>query len=95
MNTISSTYKTFKLVPTNGRKTMNNHHVNQYVTEHGGITEEVSDLVSYTTRVASYNHTTNEMSVYSCQSNTTAIHINTFLKFYGFEKCTKQELLNY
>ena len=87
--------RTFKLTPISGSKTMNNQHVNQYEVTDNGVTEEYSDLVSYTTRVASYNHTTKEMSVYSCQSDTTARHINAFLEFYGFEKCTKKELLNY
>ena len=87
-------HRTFQLIPTNGRKTMPNHHVNQYESEHNGVIEEVSDLVSYTTRVASYNHTENYFSVYNCQSNTTAVHINTFLEFYGFDKLTKKELLN-
>jgi hypothetical protein len=88
-----SAHKKFRLTPTNGRKTMPNQHFNQYETEHGGITEEVRDLISYTTRVASYNHTQNYFSVYNCQSNTTAIHINTFLEFYGFDKLNKKELL--
>lgn len=83
--------KTFYLKPIDGRKTLNNHHVNQYECEG----EEFSDLISYTIRVASYNHTTNEMSVYTCPSNITARHINAFLDFYGFDTCTKKELQNY
>jgi len=69
-----------------------NNHVNEYVNLEG---ERISDLVSYTTRVASYNHSTNKMSVYGWHSNTTAKHINSFLEFYGFDKCTKKELENY
>ena len=45
--------------------------------------------------VASYNHKTNEMSVYGWFSETTAKHINDFLEFYGFNKATKKEMLNY
>ena len=81
--------KTFYLVPTNGRKSFNNKcHVNQYECEN----EEFSDLISYGKRVASYNHTTNEMSVYCWHSVTTGTHINAFLEFYGFEPCNKKEL---
>lgn len=69
-----------------------NHHVNEYTNSDG---EHYSDLISYTTRVASYNHKTNEMSVYGSYSNTTAKHINDFLEFYGFERCSKKELENY
>jgi len=83
--------KTFKLIPIDGRKTLSNQHVNQYKCEG----EEFSDLISYTTRVASFNHTTNEISVYGYYSETTARHINAFLDFYGFDTCTKKELLNY
>lgn len=68
------------------------HHVNEYVNHDG---DHYSDLVSYETRVASYNHLTNEMSVYGWYSQTTAKHINAFLEFYGFEQCNKQQMLNY
>lgn len=83
--------QTFKLMPTDGRKSLDNCHVNKYTVDG----EEWSDLISYTTRVAAYNHTTNQMSVYSCQSQTTARHINHFLEFYGFEKKKLKELQNY
>lgn len=69
-----------------------NHHVNEYVNSDG---DHYSDLISYTKRVASYNHKTNEMSVYGWYSKTTASHINAFLEFYGFEKCSKKQLENY
>ena len=83
----------FKLNAINGRKRLNpSHHVNEYTNRDG---EHYSDLVSYTTRVASYNHNTNEMSVYSCQSATTATHINSFLDHYGFDTCTKSKLQSY
>lgn len=84
--------KTFHLQPINGRKTMGNHHVNEYTNEDG---DHYSDLVSYTTRVASYNHNTKEMSVYGWYSASTATHINAFLDFYRFNTCTKKELENY
>ena len=68
-----------------------NNHVNYYE-----INGEIwSDLISYTIRVASYNHTSNEMSVYGWFSSTTAKHINDFLEYYGFEKCNKKQLENY
>ncbi len=66
-----------------------NNHVNEYVNSDG---DHYSDLISYGKRVASYNHKTNEMSVYGWFSNTTSKHINAFLEFYGFDKCTKKEL---
>jgi hypothetical protein len=68
------------------------HHVNEYTNDDS---DHYSDLISYETRVASYNHKTNEMSIYGWFSQTTAKHINTFLEFYGFEKVNKQQMLNY
>ena len=68
-----------------------NNHVNEY--EKGG--QKISDLISYSERVASYNHTTREMSVFGWYSKTTARHINEFLQFYGFSTCTKNEMENY
>lgn len=84
--------KTFKLLPIDGRKSLNNHHVNEYTNTDG---DHYSDLISYTTRVASYNHDTKEMSVYSCQSDTTARHIKAFFDFYGFDAPTKKEIEMY
>lgn len=69
-----------------------NNHVNEYVNSDG---DHYSDLISYGKRVASYNHKTNEMSVYGWFSNTTGKHINDFLEFYGFDTCTKQQLIEY
>ena len=69
-----------------------NNHVNEYVNSDG---DHYSDLISYNTRVASYNHITNEMSVYGWYSCTTATHINDFLEFYGFDRVTKKEMLDY
>ena len=83
--------KTFYLKPTTGRASFNNKcHVNEYTNSEG---DHYSDLVSYEKRVASYNHDTNEMSVYGWFSATTMQHINSFLSFYGFDTCTKQELI--
>lgn len=83
--------KTFKLIHIDGRKTLNNCHVNQYKTDDG---EHWSDLISYTTRVASYNHTTNEISIYNAQSRTTTRHINAFLHFYGFDTMSQKQMLS-
>ena len=84
--------KTFKLTPTDNRKTLSNQHVNEYKNNNN---EVVSDLISYTTKVASYNHIKNEMDVFGYYSKTTARQINHFLEFYGFDKCNKQQLENY
>ena len=85
--------RTFYLEPVNGRKSFGNKcHVNEYTNSDG---DHYSDLISYETRVASYNHNTNEMSVYGWYSPSTAQHINAFLVFYGFDMCNKQQLLNY
>ena len=55
----------------------------------------ITRLVSYNTEVANYNHDTNIMTVNGWYSQTTAKHINAFLEYYGFDKCNKQQLLNY
>jgi hypothetical protein len=82
--------KTFYLQPTNGRKSFSNKcHVNQYKTEDG---TEYSDLISYGTRVAHYNHSENFVSVYGYFSAATATHVNAFLDFYGFDPMTKKEM---
>lgn len=87
--------KLFELKPTNGRKSFNN---NACVVE--GInskTEVISYLYSYFTKVAEYNHETNTIKITQEEkhlTNTTLIHINTFLEFYGFDKKTKKEILN-
>jgi hypothetical protein len=67
--------------------TLPNNHVNQYVDANGHM---ISDLISYTTKVASYNHQTNEMQVFGWFSQTTAKHINSFLSYYGFCECNKK-----
>jgi hypothetical protein len=80
--------KTFRLSPIDGRKTLSNQHVNQYL-EDGDI---ISDLYSYTTKVASFNLTTQKLRIFNVQSNTTSRHINAFLVFHGFQKQTKSQL---
>lgn len=69
-----------------------NNHVNRYVDENGHM---ISDLISYTTHVARYNHQTNKMEVFGWYSATTAKHVNSFLEYYGFNKCNKKQLQNY
>jgi hypothetical protein len=54
----------------------------------------VSTLFSYDTEVARYNHCENKIKVNGYYSSTTGRHINAFLEFYGFDKMTKQEMLN-
>lgn len=48
------------------------------------------DLISYTTTVASIKN--NILYVYGWFSNTTARHINEFLKQNGFDPMTKKEM---
>lgn len=55
----------------------------------------VSRLVSYNTEVAIYDHKNNKMQVLGWYSQTTAKHINAFLEYFGFDKCSKQEMINY
>ena len=55
----------------------------------------VTKLKSYETIVASYNHETKEMTVNGWYSATTARHINAFLDKYGFDTCTKADLIDY
>ncbi len=57
--------------------------------------DNISTLISYTTKVAHYNHETKEMVVNGWYSTTTATHINAFLDYYGFKTCTKKELETY
>ena len=66
-----------------------NHHVNEYDNNDG---EQISDLISYTTKVASYNHDTNKMNVYGWYSMTTARHINAFFDFCGLTTKSKKEI---
>lgn len=56
---------------------------------------DVSQLFSYDTNVANFHHSINKMQVKGYYSPTTARHINAFLEFYGFDRCTKKQLENY
>lgn len=80
--------KTFELAPINGRKSFNGKAV---IIEENGV----SQLQSYDTIVAEYNHRTNEMKVFGFYSATTLTHINAFLSHFGFGTCTKQQLIEY
>ena len=60
-------------------------------TEENGLT--VSKLISYETEVAKYTHETNKMEVFGWFSATTMRHLNSFFEFYGFDTCTKKELI--
>jgi len=55
----------------------------------------ITELQSYETIVAEYNHKTNKIKVFGWFSNITARHINEFLSFYGFDKVTKKEMKNW
>lgn len=79
--------RTFNLHPVNGRKSFGGK---ARVEEEFGM----SYLYSHNTKVAHYNHQTNEMIVNGYFSATTLTHINSFLAYYGFETCTKKELEN-
>lgn len=76
--------KTFYLQGENGKSL-----ANCTVVEANGV----SYLKSYNTTVAEFNHHRNEMKVNGWYSKTTAKHINAFLEFYCFDKCTKKELI--
>lgn len=80
--------KIFELEPINGRKSFGGK---ARVEEQDGI----SYLYSYNTKVVHYEHALNKMVVHGYYSVTTGQHINAFLKFYGFDICTKKELENY
>lgn len=80
--------ETFEVTPINGRKSF--YGKAKVVTENN-----VSNLYSCDTLVASYDHQNNNMTVNGWYSATTATHINAFLDFYGFDTCTKKELENF
>lgn len=80
--------KVFYLNPVNGRRSFNHKC---HVTKKG----DTSVLTSYGIDVAVFNHKTNKMQVKGYYSATTAAHINAFLDFYGFDTCTKKELMSY
>lgn len=57
--------------------------------------EGLSKLSSYDTEVAVYDHTNNKMTVNGWYSQTTMKHLNKFFEYYGFDCCTKQELIKH
>jgi hypothetical protein len=77
--------RTFNLEPVSGRKSFGNK---ARVIEENGL----SQLESYNTIVAEYNHRDNSMKVFDYYSATTMAHINSFLLYYGFDTCSKKEL---
>jgi len=56
---------------------------------------DITELKSYKTIVAEYNHLTNKIKVFGWFSSTTGRHINEFLLYYGFDKATKKEMDNW
>ena len=75
----------FDLTQTNGRKSF------------GGkakVRQEnnISELLSFNTVVATYNHLENKVYLDGYFSPTTMQHQNAFLEFYGFDKLNKQEI---
>lgn len=84
----------FELKPIDGRKSFNRKAI--VIEEKQEVNGRVkSTLISYNTKVAFYDHQNNVMTVLGYFSSTTARHINAFLDFYGFDTCTKKELMNY
>lgn len=67
----------FELTPINGRKSFNRKAiVKEYVNKANGRVK--SELWSYDTMVATFDHQNNEMVVLGWFSATTATHINAF-----------------
>ena len=82
---------TTELKPLHRKSFYGKCHVNQYENDN----ELILDLVSYDTRVASYNYSTKELSIYGWFSATTARHINAFIIQFGFEPMTKKQMENF
>ena len=53
---------------------------------------DITELKSFLTVVAEYNHKTNKVKVFGWFSTTTARHINEFLLYYGFDKVNKKDM---
>lgn len=87
--------KHFDLTPINGRNSFGGKaKVHQYTND---VNHVKSELLSYNTKVVTYNHTNNELTFLAKKEHltrTTIIHINAFLDFYGFDKMTKEQILN-
>ena len=56
------------------------------------VTEAIHTLTSYSTKVAEYDATKGKMVVHGWWSNTTARHVNEFLRQHGFETKSKKEV---
>jgi hypothetical protein len=80
--------KIAELTPTNGRKSFNGKA--KMITK-----RNKTQLLSYDTVVAEYNHKENKLVVNGYYSPTTANHINTFAEYFGFDKMTKKEMENF
>jgi hypothetical protein len=80
--------KIAELTPTNGRKSFSGKA--KMITK-GNKTQ----LLSYDTVVAEYNHKDNKLVVNGYYSPTTVTHINAFAEYFGFDKMTKKEMENF
>lgn len=56
------------------------------------VTGAIHTLISYNTEVAEYDATTGKMEVHGWWSNTTARHVNEFLRQHGFEAKSKKQV---
>lgn len=78
--------KTYELIPLNGRVSF----YGKCRVEDDG---EIATLISYTTKVATYNHETKTVTVFDWYSANTARHINAFLHHFGFPTIGKKEMI--
>lgn len=85
--------ESFYLTPANGTKSFRNKCYIRINTNK--FDDEISYLISNHTHVASYNHNTKIMTIKGYLSLATRNHINAFLKYHGFDQCTKQEMEKY
>jgi hypothetical protein len=88
------TLKKYELIPINGRKSF--YGKCTVIDIKNGANHIKSELYSYDTKVVVYNHTNNELTFLAKKehlSNTTLIHINTFLDYFGFDKMSKKQIL--
>ena len=58
------------------------------------VNDNVSTLYSYDTKIATYDHEKRILNIKDWYSKTTAIHINEFIKLFGFNNLSKKVLLN-
>ena len=58
------------------------------------VENNVSTLYSYDTKIATYNHESKTLIINGWYSKTTAIHINDFIKLFGFNRLSKKDLIN-